>query len=65
MADVDEDVIEARLLQQQQESAADAKWLQAEEKSLVSKICIIDSHFCCHYFEKSLVSKICIIDSHF
>ena len=57
MADVDEDVIEARLLQQQQESAADAKWLQAEEKSLVSKICMIDSHFCCHYFEKSLVSK--------
>ena len=61
MADVDEDVIEARLLQQQQESAADAKWLQAEEKSLVSKICIIDSHFCCHYFEKSLVSKLSLI----
>ena len=36
VADVDENVIEARLLQQQQESAADAKWLQAEEKSLVS-----------------------------
>ncbi|KAL8582128.1 hypothetical protein ACOMHN_004047 [Nucella lapillus] len=34
VADVDEHVIEARLLQQQQESAADAKWLQAEEKSL-------------------------------
>ena len=35
LADVDEDVIEARLLQQQQQSEADAKWLQAEEKSLV------------------------------
>ncbi|XP_076440427.1 focal adhesion kinase 1-like isoform X3 [Babylonia areolata] len=34
VADVDEQVIEARLLQQQQESVADAKWLQAEEKSL-------------------------------
>ena len=34
--DVDERVIEARLLQQKQESAADAKWLQAEEKNLVT-----------------------------
>nr|KAG5701159.1 hypothetical protein BaRGS_023268 [Batillaria attramentaria] len=34
VADVDEHVIEARLRQQQRESEADAKWLQAEEKSL-------------------------------
>ncbi|PVD22981.1 hypothetical protein C0Q70_16241 [Pomacea canaliculata] len=34
VADVDEQVIEERLRQQQKESVEDAKWLQAEEKSL-------------------------------
>ncbi|CAG5122889.1 unnamed protein product, partial [Candidula unifasciata] len=38
VADVDESVIEQRLRQQRKESEEDAKWLEDEEKNLVSKV---------------------------